>query len=640
MTGSGTPCVETGVATKASAIPSQLTGYSGWATQQNGDLSAAARRLNSALETLNQAKNSSYVLGQVAYVGNDVLGYAARNDDTDSWVGSVGRAFAEAQRQGIPPQAYRADYQDFLNSKVTVDDKAVTSRVGGDPVKAAQRDAAAVKLAAQLREAQDTGNAAQVKAIIAQLDAYKNDPDYCAAFFKELGADGIRNTTALSFLNENNAQDLNLLKIYDTALASATNSVNWDPNITSQIWKPGGGARYSDLLLLKYSSVPFSEDFLTQAADSSLFYPDGNNTTLDARSANILFHALAQNPTAALDYLIGNAPDGKGGYTPFNRMIPILRNYQSDLRQNYGGEGDALSALIAAASKSPDATSAYVGPFGTEPQISVLLHILSDTPDPWMPNAIRPGIRQAIIDHINLFVPSIDPKHPQSPDVSSDWTWQEKIFKIAVADNEGNVDLQGVKELQDAVQQWALQHVPPVSANDGHSLDAFRAYMYQVGTLWAMAALPVRQGGYDREAFRARQIDGIKTLLGLIPIPVPLKDEGAKKIGEYVVDHVDEWSREVGAKAAEKAGGSPDKESAEAYYTQLGGMRLMLAQQYVAQHPSLLDGKTPEQAGEYIHQLAEGTDPSGGSDPDVASFELELDSASKTFAEQYNNPSR
>lgn len=629
-----------GVANQASAIPSQLTGYSGWAAQQNSDLSAAARRLNSALETLNQAGNSPYVLGQVAYAGNDVLGYAARNDETDSWVGSVGRAFAAVERRGIPPQVYRMDYEDYLNSKVTVADKSVTSLIGGDPVQAGRRDAAAVRLAAQLREAQDTGNAAQLKAIIGRLGAFQYDPDYCAAFFKELGSDGIRNTTALSFLDEKNPDDVALLRIYDTALASATNSVNWDPTITSGMWKPGGGASYSDMLLLKYSSVPFSEDFLTQAADSSLFYPEGVHGPLEARSASILFHALSQNPAAALDYLVGNAPDGKGGYTPFNRTVALLRDYQNDLRSNYEGEGDALSALIAAAGRSPDATTAYVGPFGTEPQIQVLLHILSVTPDPWMPEAIRPGIRQAIIDHINLFVPRVDPRHPQSPRVGSDWTWQEKIFKISVADNEGHVDLQGVKELQDAIQEWALQHVPPVSANDGRSLDAFHAYMYQVGTLWALAALPIRQGGYDAEAFRAEQIAGIKTLIGLIPIPVPLKDEGAKKIGEYVVDHVDEWAREIGAQTAEKAGGDPDKESVEAYYTQLGGMRLMLAQRYVAQHPGLIAGKTPQAAGEYIHQLAQGTDPSGGSNPNVASFELELDSASKTFAEQYNNPSR
>lgn len=622
------------MATKASAIPSQLTGYSGWATQQNGDLSAAARRLNSALETLNQAKNSSYVLGQVEYVGNDVLGYAARNDETDSWVGSVGRAFADAEREGIPPQVYRANYQDFQNSKVTVDDKAVTSRVAGDPVLAAQRDAAAVQLAAQLREAQDTGNAAQVKLIISLLE-YNNDPDYYAAFFKELGANGIRNTTSLSFLDENNPEDANLLRIYDTALASATNSVNWDPNITSQIWKQGGA--YSDLLLLKYSAVPFSEDFLTQAADSTLLPPEDSHATLDARSANIVLHALSQNPSAALHYLIGNTPDGNGGYTPRSRVITLLIDYQADLRQDYGGEGDALSALIAAAGTAPDATMAYVGPFGTEPQIQVLLHILSYTPDPWMPEAIRAGIRQAITDHVNLFVPYVDPRSPEAPVAGADLSWQEKIFKMSVADNEGHVDMQGVKELQQAIQQWALQHVPPLNANDGHSLDRFRAYMYQVGALWGLTTYPVRQGGYDAQEFRAKQIEGIKTMLGLIPIPVPLADEGAKKIGEYVVDHVDEWSRDIGARWAEASGGDPNKESKEAYYTQLGGMLLVMSKQFVAQHPSLVDGKTPQEAAEFIHELALGRDPLHGANTDVSAFEGQLDSASRTFGD-YSSP--
>jgi hypothetical protein len=627
------------VGKQASAIPSQLTGYSGWASFQNGDLKTAARKLNAALEKLNQAKNSSYVLGQVEYVGNDVLGYAARNEITDSWVGDVGRAFSDADRQGVNPQLYKANYQDFQNSKATVSDKAVTSRVGGDPVKAGEQNSAATKLAAALREAEDTGNAAQVKAIISQLEAHQYDPAWAAAFFKELGPDETR--FAIEFIyKEDDPENVRLLTIYDTALASATNSDGWDPDFNSQMWKQGGGMRASDSLLLKYQTVAYSEDFLTKAADSALFYPEGTLTTLDPKYAKIIFNALAQNPDASLHYLLGSPPDGKNGTLPGTRIMALLRDYQNTFRTDEGGSATALSSVLAAAGRSSDAMQQYVGPFGTEPQIQVLLHVLSGTPDAWVPEGIRPGINQVICEHIDLFVPHIDPKHPESPEFGSDWTWQEKIFKMAVADNEGHVDIEGVRQLQNAVQQWALLHVPDVSAKSGASLDAFRAYMYQVGTLWALAALPVRQGGYDKEHFREEQIDAIKTLVGLIPIPVPLKDEGAKKVAEYMVDHVDEWSREIGAKAAAKAGGDADKESVEAYYRQLGGMRLMLSEQYVAQHPGLVKGMTSTEEAEYIHQLAEGTDPSGGSDADVAAFELELDSASKTFAEQYNNPKR
>lgn len=633
------------MSTEASAIPSQLTGWSGWATQQNGDLSAAARRLNTALEHLNQAKNSGYVLGQVDYAGNDVLGYAARNQTTDDWVGSVGRAFAEESRHGIPPQIYKMEYRDILNSKVTTTDGAITSKVGGDPVTAGQQNAQAVELAARLREAEDTNNGAQVQAIIAELDGHQLDPTFSAAFFNELGPGGVSGT--IWFIsNEKDPNNVRLLKIFDTALASATDSPNWNPDFTNQLWPgptdPGWKPSVMiDMLALKYAQTPFSEDFLTKAADSTLFFPENHPGTTYPEFAAIVFNALAQNPGAALHYMIGNGPNGTGGQSRSIRMVDLLRQYQSDLRSNQdGGMGPALANLIAQAGAAPDARQPYVGPFGTEPRIQVLFHTLTALPEPWMPDSIRPGIARAISENIDLFLPVIDPKHPKSPEVGADWSWQEKIFKAAVADNRGNVNLDGVHQIQDAIQQWALTHVPPVNPNDAASLDTFRAYMYQVGTLWALAALPVRQGGYDKDHFREQQIDGIKMLIGLIPIPVPLKDEGAKKLTEYVVDHVDEWAREIGANAAKKAGGNPDKESAEVYYRQLGDLRLMLATQFAAQHPGLLSGKTSQDAGEYIHQLADGTDPSGGTSADVANFEAYLDSASIAFSDQYQNPGR
>lgn len=630
---------------QASAIPSQLTGWQGWATTQNTNLSAAARRLNAALEKLNSAGNSAEVLGKVEYLGNDVLGYAARNQPTDDWVGDVGRAFAQASHKGIPPQVWKNNYEDFLNSKVTTDDSSITSQVGNDPVKKADQQRQAVELAAQLGEAQDAQDAKQVRAIVARLEANEKNPDYTAAFFKELGPDRTRNTIPYLDLHEtgidvHDPENVRLLEIYDTALASATNSQSWDPEFNSRLW-PGGdrsGASYDQILLIKYQQVPYSEDFLTKMGDSTLFYPHQQGT-LQPDYARVVFDAIAQNHDAALDYLIGNGPDDVGGTSRATRAVDLLRMYQNDLRSDNAGIGDGFSSMVANAGTAPGARDLYVGPFGTEPRIQVLLHTLAEMPDPWMADSIRPGIAKAVSENVDLFVTPVDPKHPSYPHIGSDWTWQEKIFKAGVADNDGNVDLASVRELQNAIEEYARTHPgPKLDPSDGYSINAVRAHMYQLGLLWGLTSLPVRQGHYDEEHAREERIDAIKMGLGLIPIPVPGKDEAGKKIAEYVVDHADEWGREIGANAAKNVGGNADQESGDDYYEQLGDMRLMLAHQFIAQHPNLVAGKSDADAGEYIHQLANGT--LASKDPGVAGFEGELDSATRAFADQYHLPER
>lgn len=630
---------------QASAIPSQLTGWQGWTTTQNANLSAAARRLNAALEKLNTAGNSPEVLGKVEYLGNDVLGYATRNQTTDDWVGDVGRAFVEAARKGIPPQVWKNNYQDFLDSKVTTDDKSITSQVGNDPVKKAEQERQAVELAAQLEEAQDTQDSKQVRAIITQLEANERNRDFAAAFFKELGPDRTRATIPFIDLHEtgievHDPENARLLEIYDTALASATRSQDWDPEFNSSLW-PGGdksGASYDLILLVKYQQVPYSEDFLTKMGDSTLFYPHRQGT-LQPDYAKAVFNAIAQNHDAALDYLIGNGPDGEGGTSRAVRAVDLLRMYQADLRYDNAGIGDGFSGMVASAGAASGARELYVGPFGTEPRIQVLLHTLAEMPDAWMADSVRPGIAKAVSENIDLFVTPVDPKRPAYPKIGSDWTWQEKIFKAGVADNEGHVDLASVRELQNAIEDYARTHPgPKLEPGDGYSITAVRAHMYQLGLLWGLTSLPVRQGHYDQEHAREERIDAIKTGLGLIPIPVPGKDEAGKKIAEYVVDHADEWGREIGANAAKNVGGNADQESGNDYYEQLGGMRLMLAQQFVAQHPNLVAGKSEGDAGEYVHQLANGT--LASKDPGVADFQGELDSATRAFADQYHLPER
>jgi hypothetical protein len=60
-----------------SAIPGQLIGWAAWARQAAPSLERAARDLNLAIEELNLSRGDLAVLGQVPFLGDDLLAYAA-----------------------------------------------------------------------------------------------------------------------------------------------------------------------------------------------------------------------------------------------------------------------------------------------------------------------------------------------------------------------------------------------------------------------------------------------------------------------------------------------------------------------------------------------------------------------------------
>ena len=285
------------------------------------------------------------------YTGNSGVAYAARNSATDQWVGQVGQAFLNIARAQLPPGVARQPdiAQALANDKVTSTNQALAAQVDGDPVQLAAKQAAAAKLAAQLDEALWSNNAASIQALLQELAQHQNDPAYNSAFFKQFGptdtlylAYELGTNSKVSGGNDNN------LKILDQALASATNSADWDPSFDQSLFTTvnGGVLPYGDRYLLKYGV--YSESFLFTAGDAELHLnPDQQpNSSTDVA---VTLEALARNPQAALDFLT-TAPASWPVGTRLSQLIDRYEHQDLEL-----GAGDpvvkALGDLLRAAGR-------------------------------------------------------------------------------------------------------------------------------------------------------------------------------------------------------------------------------------------------------------------------------------------------
>ncbi|HXM53965.1 MAG TPA: hypothetical protein VOB72_01150, partial [Candidatus Dormibacteraeota bacterium] len=359
------------MAEKVSAIPDDLINWSGWAQGLNTDLRGAAKQLNQAIQDLNQSHPDPGILGPVAFAGNAAIGYAARNDSTDVWVGRVGQAFRSAATRGLPGGLIRANYDDFGRGLVTTDQSTISSQVGADPAAEAEKIRRAVELAEQVDEALAAGDADKARSLLNQLALDENwlDPTFDSAFFKELGPDGVRDVMPVI------KDDEGLLVIFDNSLATATKAPDWDPAFNESLF-PGPGPNWSpanhDLaLLLKYGV--YSEDFLTRAGDNILLGGTyDRNRPSDPWEEQLALEALSRNPDAALHYLLGHAfnPELKGpAFGPRVGELMVLYRQLFDTNPDLAR---AMGDLIGASAHASDARTVIVGPYGDEPQIQVL----------------------------------------------------------------------------------------------------------------------------------------------------------------------------------------------------------------------------------------------------------------------------
>lgn len=465
---------------KVSANPSELVGWAGWAQGLNGNLNGSARDLNDAIEAFNKAPQSPQFTPPVAYVGNDVIAYATQNGTVDAWVGQVGQAFAAVDHAGIPGGVYRANQQDFFDGVNTASESALMALVGGDPVQQARSAAAGARLAAEVQEAQDSGDSAKVQALLAQLE--NTDREFDATFFEDLGPD----RTIKLLIEVAASKDQNLLRIFDTALARATNDPSWDPAFTKALLDPQRGAwsglptpgvRVMQLDLLRYGT--YSGDFLTRAADYFLFTPGDPVPDIDV----VVFNALARNPNAAYTYLTGDV-DVVGQNLPRVQGLLTLEN---------DGEGNlqALGKLIDAAGFSTagraDGANQLLRDIGSIPSANEV------------DDALRPSIERLLAGYIGNFS-GFD---PVSKDASSlynqgQFTWQERLFEVAELNQDGTPNASRMQHLASAVAQWVTTNLQDHPHRAG-------AVFKDAGNLFGLALLTQRKAlwnGYDLAALR------------------------------------------------------------------------------------------------------------------------------------------
>jgi hypothetical protein len=212
-----------------SAVPSDLTNWAFWASGLNKSLGVTGRHVNDAIEAFNRAPQQPQFISPVDQVGDDVIGYMARNGVIDEWVGHVGQAFIQADHKGVPSGIYRANQQDFVSGFNTASEADLAALVGDDPTKQADDAAKGTELAARLKRAEDANDTTQIRAILGQLQGQSGGFVY--QFFKELGSE--QTTKTLVAINQMN--DDGVLQGFENTLAAASQYPNSDLNFTSTL---------------------------------------------------------------------------------------------------------------------------------------------------------------------------------------------------------------------------------------------------------------------------------------------------------------------------------------------------------------------------------------------------------------------
>lgn len=473
---------------KVSANPSELVGWAGWAQGLDKNLSGSARDLNDAIEAFNKAPQSPQFTPPVAFVGNDVIAYATQNGTVDAWVGRVGQAFAAVDHEGIPAGVYRGNEQYFFNGLNYASESALMAQVGGDPVQQAKSAAAGARLAAQVQEAEDSGDAAKVRSLVAQLQ--NTDQTFDLTFFQDLGAD----RTIQVLIDVEQGGGPNLLRTFDTALGQATQDPSWDPSFTRALldpnrgaWKPAEGfiGDYQ-LDLLRYGK--YSGDFLTQAGDYFLF--SGKTPTVASGDTGaVVFNALGRNPDAAYQYLTGTH-GGDLGNLP---RIEYFLLHSSGPGYNDTAANQALANLIDAAGFSAagrdDGASRLLQDIGSVPSANAVLP------------SLRPSIERLLVANIGNFT-GFDPQSDSATNQynNGSFTWQERLFEIAELNGDGSANTAAMHQIDAAIVRWMATHVKGDPQADAKVFE-------EAGTLFGLALIPQRKAlwnSYDEAAMRVQ----------------------------------------------------------------------------------------------------------------------------------------
>lgn len=604
------------------AIPGALIAWPSSVQGETGPLNSAAGKLNSAIEALNSAPKTGGLMGPVPYAGNAILGYVARNQVIDAWVGRVGTAFlraAEASGPVVGGGGFLAtlltDFED-LGRRATSTNAAIAAEAGSNPTREADDAASGAETGAQMKEGVDTRNQSMVDGALGTLGQHQGDGVFDVHFFQALTPKGT--LAAVPFV----AKAPNGLQTFDTALANATNSSGWDRAFNAALFKPDpktGTLDRNSLGLLVAGK--YSLDFLTQAGDGWLFRAQ---LTGDRGFATLpILQAMARNPAAASAWLTGSTPGIPGSRIgALLSTQPQYSDWQS-LTLNDPGIQQAFNNLL----------TQIAGLKNNAPQLSTILHAIVPQNGSASDFALglQPGTLSIVEQHINLFVPA----NPNQG-VPATWSWQESLFKFVESAGTGKIDPNAVKGVQTAITQWGLAHAPHTfTTATASNVTTWQQYLRQVGALWGLSALPVRQAPYDAAALRSSEVSAVSDIIGLIPFANAVPGEHA--IIQLGVGEGAELLDEVGTAVYQSHGGSPDQQAVPAEYQAMGAMNLALATQFLAAHPH--DVPKGADRTQWIKEMAMGNIPAGAP-ASLAQFESDLGNADSTFLQTYNNPAR
>lgn len=635
---------------QASAIPDQLTNWASWADGRNSHLKGLANKLDQAIETFNQSKRSSGIIGSVNYAGNDVIGYVGRNAGTDAWVGQVGRAFLSAAAAQLPGGVRNVPgtMQELGSGEVTASNAQIANLAGADPTQLAQKQGAAEALAARLQEASDTGDGRAMQAVLNKLAQHQNDPAYNSAFFKQLGAG---TTLFVAYQLGVESKSAPELQTFDRALGSATRSSDWDPTFNQQLFETSNDTYTPPLgaiQLLQYGT--YSQDFLETAADAELRLEPYATGAADPSTTAIVLNALARNPQASLSFLL----DTPAAYQAMgfengqkSGLELLLTQYHNQFNTGEGNQGAlaAMNRMLTAAGQSPLAMQEYVGPMGAAPEVKVLLQELGAFGGQGMfPSDLGPGVAniirgqglktpQAIAQRLSLLLP---PGNPDHYTFGSNWNWQQNVMKIAETSGTGQINATTLGEIEHALGTWALVNGPTSFNQDsGQNIEQWRHYLEQAGALSGLVALPVKQAPYDAQALREKQLGALGTVIGMLPFGSALKKiPGEHPFVNWSFGKLEGQMVSLGEKKLAGDPNTPQKDQVHNFYVQRGQMRQMLAEQFLADHRSLIPHG--ENIDDYAYQLAQGN--VNTDNAQVQQFYTDLANADSYFGQQYGNP--
>lgn len=632
------------------AIPDQLTNWASWADGQNSHLKGVANTLDQAIERFNQSKRSPGIIGSVNYAGNDVIGYVGRNAGTDTWVGQVGRAFLSAAAAQLPGGVRNipGTMQELASGVVTASNAQIANLAGADPVQLAQKQGAAEALAARLQEAADTSDGQAMQEVLNKLAQQQDDPAYNSAFFKQLG---VGTTLFVAYQLGASSKSAPELQTFDQALGSATRSSDWDPTFNQQLFAATNGTYAPPLAaiqLLKYGT--YSQDFLETAAGAELRLEPYATGTADPWTTGIVLNALARNPQASLSFLLDTPPAYQAmGFQngQASGLELLLTKYHNMFNSGEGNQGAlaAMNQMLTAAGQSPLAMQETVGPMGTGPEVKVLLQELGTFGGKGMvPPELGTGVAniisgqglttpEAIAQRLSLLLP---PGNPDHYTFESGWNWQENVVKLAETDGTGHINTTTLGEIEHALGTWALVNGPTSFNQDsGQNIEQWRHYLEQAGALSGLVALPVRQAPYDAQALRQKQLGALGTVIGMLPFGSALnKIPGEHPFLNWSFGQLEGQMVSLGKAKLAGDPNTPQKDGVQNFYVQRGQMRLILAEQFLADHRSLIP--QGENIDDYASQLAQGN--VNTENAQVQQFYTDLANADSYFGQQYDKP--